>query len=491
VDGDGLLDVVVANTWVPWDNQIPIFVEPYVLNDHNQLFKNIGNGHFVNVSEASGLEDTTGFNPPADGEATITWVMTLVDIDLDGDLDVVQADDQAGVPSLAQGGVDRGFIHIFENDGTGHFTDVTVAKGLNKQGQWMGLAFGDLNCDGYMDMFGSNLGDYVFPLLNPAYQRGESASRWFLGHRNGTFADPGVGDLIATPFGWGAAVIDYDNDGDSDIIYHGGFGIGPFVDASNPGAILENEQCSGNFSNVTSVAGSQTDHLRRNVQGVAIGDFNDDGFPDVVSVSNQNHPVPIPLAPFPVTYGSTFDSGGFVPMFTPTGPGTFEWSGIVPTDGDLSVELNSADNGNTWIKVDVVGTKGLTAGGVVNRDGIGAVISVTPRHGHTSMKPVTAGSSYASSNSDVLSFGYAQARRGQVDVLWPGGVKNRLYGVKKNRTQVFPEIPCSYDDQTIHFSNYVRCVAKALHQVRREHVINLREKNRFFVSSVIAWFDAH
>ena len=65
----------------------------------------------------------------------------MVDYDLDGDVDILRADDQAAVVRARYGGVDRGFIHILQNDGTGHFADVTVDAGLNKAGQWMGLSF--------------------------------------------------------------------------------------------------------------------------------------------------------------------------------------------------------------------------------------------------------------------------------------------------------------------------------------------------------------
>ncbi len=506
VDNDGLIDIVVGNAWsgcinvVPplgtqcgFEHQFPIFAEPFALNDHNQMFMNQGGGVFTDASASSGIEDTSGFDPPADGSPTISWAIALVDVDQDGDLDIVHADDQAAIPNKAQGGIDRGVMHILHNDGTGHFTDVSAQAGVNKDGSWMGLAFGDLNCDGEMDIFGSNLGDYMFAAVFGAdvYELGGLASRWFLGNANGTYSDPGVGRLVATPFGWGASVVDYDNDGDQDIIYHGGLDVGPFIEGSNPGAILENQDCSAQFFNATRKTGSDTNHLERAVLGMATGDLNNDGFPDTVSVSSFNTPDGLLPAYAMFQYGSTFDGGGISMTFAPTGPGTFAFTGIQYPDGDLSVEINSGDNGNHWLKVDTIGSVGTTAAGSVNRGGIGAVVTVTPKHGKPSLKPVTAGSSYASTHSSDLTFGLGEASRARVDVLWPGGAKNRLYNVHAGTNVRFVEIPCSIDDQGLSFPQYVHCVNTALDDLRSAGVIGHGEKVKLRAGAIHGWHDEH
>jgi len=199
VNGDGWLDIVVANSF-DWDNQIPINSEPFALNDHNQLFLNRGNNTFVDVSATSGIENLTGFGEGVpDGGATITWAIAMVDYDLDGDLDIIHADDQAAIPIGELGGVDRGLLHVLQNDGTGNFTDVTASVNLNVPGGWMGLSFADFNADGNMDILGSNFGEIS---SNPVITF-PASSRWFLGQDDGTFTDPGVGSLVATGFGWG------------------------------------------------------------------------------------------------------------------------------------------------------------------------------------------------------------------------------------------------------------------------------------------------
>lgn len=487
VNGDGLLDIVVANSVVDWDTQLSLFVEPFALNVHNQLLLNRGDNVFEDVSAASGIENLAGMPP---GAAGLTWAISMVDYDMDGDVDIIAADDQAATPPAVAGGVDRGYVHVFQNDGTGRFTNVTLQVGTNKPGQWMGLAFGDLNADGHMDMFVSNFGDYSLTLFPVTYNLGDASSRWFLGQPDGTFADPGVGGLVATPFGWGTAVTDYDNDADLDIIFHGGLDSGAFIEASNPGAILQNINGSAQFRRDATALANSTNHSRRTIMGMAVGDLNEDGFIDIVSVSNMDTPEQVPLIPINASYGGPFDSDAvFVPTFTPVGdPGefVFTFSGIEPTNGTLSVELSSGDNDNSWVQVELLGTKGLIAGGRVNRDGIGAVVTVTPRGGRPVMQPILGGASYASQSSLIAQFGLGKANRSTVDVLWPGGVRNRLYHVHQNDRIVFPEIPYSYDDLSVNAKTYRRGVFRSVVRLVKKGVLSRREAARFYVSALKA-----
>lgn len=486
VDGNGLLDVVIGNSTSQWNDLTAVF-------EHNQLYVNKGHNKFVDDSRNSGLMNTYG--PQFEGQKginglpTLTWAIAMVDYDLDGDLDIIQADDQTGDTS-----VDKGFIQIFQNDGAGKFQNVTAeALGL-KTGGWMGLSFGDLNCDGRMDFFATNFGDYAGPAAN----RGKLASRWFLGAAHHTFRDPGVNaEVGASVFGWGTGMGDLDNDGDDDIVYYGGEDFMIYIDATNPGTILQNQGCTGKFTVDKSLLRSNP--LHRNVQGVALGDLDNNGSVDIVSVSSFDIPDSIPRVDPPAgDLGSPLDTASMVQMFAPVPPPApnpfdqkFVFNGYGFPDGTLSVDLNRTENRNNSVKIRLLGTKGITASGVTNRDGIGAVAFFTPQRGKTSMRPVLGGSSYASQHSLDTIFGLGDAHKGTLDILWPGGTRNRLYGVAEGETVRVPEIPCSYAGQWRHPNDYRQCVDRALEDLVRKKWLGRSMQHRLFESAIRAFASSH
>lgn len=486
INGDSRLDILVANAFDP-SSSIAHGV-PYVYNQHNQLLVNQGGNVFADASDTSGIKNLADLPEP--GAALASWAVSLIDIDQDGDLDAVIADDQHA------NWTDVGFIRIFKNDGAGQFTDATITANMNRVGEWHGLAFGDVNCDGNFDIFGSNVGDYVFfPGQLPA---GAYASRWFLGQNDGTFTDPGVGALVTTPTGWGAAMADYDNDGDSDIVYHGGWEFTVFWDESNPGVLLNNQGCSGSFTWDSAAVAGSTDHLNRNVEGLATGDLNNDGFVDVVTVASFDVPPGTARTTlFSAPLGSPFDAvATYFSVAEPTEDFLlFQWLGTPRTPGTLSIEINSG-NASKWAAFDLVGSSGLVdnhfSTGRVNRDGIGAIVRFTPQGGQPTLHPVLGGSSYASQSSLTVHAGLGSANRGTVDVLWPGGVKNRLYNVTASERLVLPEIPCSYDAQ-VSPGAYTACVVSALADLAHPHrgVLTPQQAARLLVSALRAYHESH
>lgn len=484
VDGNGLLDIVTANTTTQWNDLTALY-------QHNQLLMNQGGNRFADASDDSGLTSTFGPQFPGqegmNGLATITWAIAMVDYDLDGDLDIIQADDQTGDTS-----VDKGFIQVFQNDGAGQFRNATLeAMGGLKIGGWMGLSFGDINCDGGMDFFATNFGDY----LGPAANRGKLASRWFLGSASGRFRDPGVNkEAGASVFGWGTSMGDVDNDGDFDIVYHGGEDFTFFIDATNPGVVLNNQGCTGKFLVDKSVM-SSTNHQRRTVQGSALGDLDNNGFPDIVSASSFDIPDAIPLLEPPAgNFGAPLDNAAVVQPFTPVPPPTpdpfdqpFVFNGYTYMDGTLSVELNNGANANNWVQIKLLGTRGIIRKGVANRDGIGAVTFFRPRHGKPSMRPIVGGSSYASQDSLPSIFGLGKAHQGTLDVLWPGGTRNRVYGVRSGEVLLIPEIPCSYTGNWRRMRDYRQCVDEALDELVEKKVLSRSMRHRLYDSAIHAY----
>ncbi len=329
-----------------------------------------------------------------------------------------------------------------------------------------------MNCDGALDFFATDTG----------FLSG-SASRWFLGTEDGPFVDSGAGSLHMTPFGWGTSIYDYDNDGDADVLYHGGHEFLQFMDLTNGGVLLQNTgECSGRFQ--WDRRAVPFDHRNRNAMGVAVGDLDLDGFEDAVSVASFGV-TPGFLLPGTLFLGPTGSFFDFTAQLEelwavnePPGFLTYREGMHEFHDGDLSVEVASG-NGNNWVDVRTLGTFHLLSGARVNRDGIGAVVSFTPEGGPTSMQPIVGGSSFASQDALSAHFGLGEAERGTVEVLWPGGVRNRVFDVRAGERLVLPEIPCDLATRDRDPGGYRSCVEQALAALTEAGVIAARDQGRF------------
>jgi hypothetical protein len=166
------------------------------------LFRNKGDGTFEDVTTKAGVTDKAlyyGFS--------VAWV----DLDDDGKLDLVVANDSK--PNYA-----------YHNKGDGTFGEVGFLGGLGTNGDgraqaYMGMAVGDYDRDGRTDFFFTTF----------------SNDNYALHHNRGKldFDDvsqpAGIGAITIPFLGWGAAFLDYDNDGWLDIVAGNGH-VYPQVD---------------------------------------------------------------------------------------------------------------------------------------------------------------------------------------------------------------------------------------------------------------------
>lgn len=502
VDNDGRLDILVTNA-VPRKTSEACLVVPFALSSPNQLFLNRGPKgavaiKFKDVSLSSGLNDVGGDVPP--GKFLLSWAAALVDVDLDGNLDVVVGNDQCGLATKQTdpvNGANRGWMHVQYGDGTGKFKTKTLQPknpGENNRtpgdDTWMGLGFGDFNCDGNIDIFGSNSGDYHAARYNlfmgrpPSGKIGQYSSRWWLGKGHGVFEDASIKETGVTVFGWGNAVCDYDNDGDQDIFMAGSLDFSAFGGTDNPNVIYKNEGCTGKFTYDLTSWGPSGRY--KNYRGLAIGDFNMDGYPDIVGASGF---VAKPGTGKRITnYSSEFDQTAyFTDILERNEEFMWVWTKNTLLPGDLMVDINrQTDPSKCWVSIRPLGTQGLVDGGKFNRGGLGSTIFVKPNGMKTVITPIVSGESFGSQHSPRRNFGLGSRCKGTVEILWPQGLRTRLYNVKHKEMLTIPEIPCDFAGAWESEHAFKECVFYAVGSLAEKGIFDERFGSRLIASAVKA-----
>jgi hypothetical protein len=230
------------------------------------LYRNNGDGTFTNVSVASGIGKHLGK----------AFGAVAVDIDGDGYLDLFVANDST--PNF-----------LFRNRGDGTFEEIGLAAGVAYSADavarsGMGVDAGDYDRDGKPDLFVANFNRERFSI----YRNLERA----------TFADTagptGVGSATYMYSGWGVRFLDFDNDGDLDLALANGHpddlieSVQSSIQWKEPLLLLENRD--GKFINLGLAAGPA---FARNytARGLAVGDLDNDGWPDIVVATNGDAPV--------------------------------------------------------------------------------------------------------------------------------------------------------------------------------------------------------
>ncbi len=481
-DDDGWLDIFLLN-----GGETPHGKSEKPLQ--NALYRNLGNGKFVDVAAGAGLSRVKNYG----------MGVAVADFDNDGHQDIFVT----GYPNCT----------LYHNNGNGTFTDVTADAGLQNAGRWAsGAAWFDYDRDGFLDLVVCNYADFSFEGVAPKCEymnvRTYCEQRAYRGmpltlyhnNRNGTFTDvsrsSGLDRFVGRALG--VVAIDIDDDGWTDL----------FVarDAS-PNLLLVNKH-DGTFTDAgldAEVAYDNNGNAKAGM-GVDAGDVNGDGRPDLV-VTNFNfefHSLFLNRKGFPfedwsrpshlagltqtdVGWGAhfiDFDNDGLLDLMIVNGHvievieslqsqvkykeqplllrnlgnAVFEnvsakagaafsqnylarglaigdWDNDGGADaiftciGDRPVLLhNNVGQKNSWIGLRLVGVKS-------NRDAIGAKLTLQVAN-RKLVRWVTGGSSYLSSHDRRVLFGLGSApasRRVEIDIVWPNGGTQIATGLEINR----------------------------------------------------------
>lgn len=374
-DRDGDLDVFVAG-YVKLDlNNLPVFGSSQTCSfkgirvqcgprglpgEKDFFYRNRGDGTFEEISQKIGVADAKKYYGLG-----VIWG----DYNDDGWLDIYVAND--GTPN-----------YLYKNNGDGTFTDVGFETGTSYSGAGieqgsMGVAFGDYDGDGKIDLFVTNFDNEHNTLYRNLGAKG--------------FLDVSFETKIAAPsvpfVGWGTGFFDFDNDGWLDIFVLNGH-VYPQIEFAQSKTqlgfrqhfLLHRNLGNGTFSDETESSGLKNLTLLSR-RGAAFGDLNNDGKIDVV-VTNL---------------------------------------GALPT---VLLNMTATENQSVSLK--------LTQKGI-NLDAIGGrVILKTNKRAMT--QSIEAGASYLSQNDFRLHFGFPKDEEiKSLEIRWSDGKTEMISGVLPNK----------------------------------------------------------
>lgn len=333
-----------------------------------KLYHNNGDGTFSDISASAGIDTALGGCVVGFSDFNHDWYPDI----LLGNCNNLDVSGPQSAPIV-------GPWELWINQGDLSFVDEAEERGLGDDpGFPMAVTLGDYDSDGDLDIFATGAG-----VADPFGGGSElSEQTLFQNQGDGTFIETTeVAGLGGYEFGWGASFADFDNDGDEDLATVGSVAVsfmqllGPL---GGPGRVYEND-------NGTMRATIDFGLEFQATSGLSVADYDGDGFVDLAIVK------------------TAYDYED-----TPFGP--------IAGDG-APVLLHNDGNSNNSLTLKLVGNES-------NAMGIGAKVKTFVGGGiGWEVKEVTAGSSFASTNSPWLTFGLGNQHFGWVVVYWPSGLR--------------------------------------------------------------------
>ena len=333
IDNDGDLDVFICNR------------DDVTFNQYNYLYRNDG-GTYVEITSSAGINLGN----------QVSFTSAFFDYNNDGYQDIYVANDK-------EANINR----LYENDGDGTFTDVSLTSGAGIAIDAMSTTIGDYNNDGWFDIYVTNT---------------TGGNQILNNNGDGTFTN--VAPFIGVAFesiAWGAVFLDADNDSNLDLYVSGIFDGS--VPSLLPSAFYEN-QGDDTFA-IPSGIGFSGDILTSFSN--AIGDFNNDGLPDIIVMNDTDN--------------------------------NFLWE-------------NTTTNSNNWLKLKL---QGVTS----NKDGIGSKIEINAG-GKTQYRYTLNGEGYIGQNSNTEFIGLgAAATIDYLKITWLSGTVDYFTNISVNQSLTVQE----------------------------------------------------
>lgn len=338
-------------TWLDYNNDglLDIYVADWNYCPTNSLYKNNGDETFSDVTLLTNI--ASDFNYPS-------YQAFPFDFNSDGYLDIYVTNDK-GYPNK-----------LYINSADESFTEQGANYGVNISDNDMGLAVGDFNKDGYFDLFVTAINNNTL-LTN-------------LGNNN--FQDQadifGVGNTL---WSWGNRFADFDLDGDEDLFIANGFkDVGPQTNY-----YFRNNYPISNFADASIELGFNQSTMSIDANDF---DYDNDGDLDLI-VSDSN--------------------GSFL----------FFENRMLNFDDTTPVK--------NWVKINLEGT-------ISNRDAIGATITVTTEN--STYKRYHSGVGCLSQSLKPLHFGLNDDTEiNSIKIKWPSGLVEIHYNLSPNTSIKFIE----------------------------------------------------
>lgn len=326
IDNDGDLDLFITHRDV-------------ISRDQKNYLYEFNSGTYTDITEQAGLYLGND----------LSFCASFFDYDRDGFLDIYVSNDKYTQSNK-----------LYRNRGNNTFEDVSESSGAGIAIDAMSTTIGDYNADGWLDIYVTNTTGGNQQLRN---------------NGDGTFTN--VAEELGTAMysiGWGAVFLDADNDTDLDLYVSGMLGPN---DSRLPSAFYHYE--NGNYS-IPSGIGFEED--TRKSFGNAIGDLNNDGYPDISVMNDAEN--------------------------------NFLWE-------------NQSDPSNNWVKLGLEGS-------ISHKSGIGSWLEVYSG-GAVQYHYTLCGEGYLGQNSTREFIGLGSAN--QVDSLkvrWLSGVEDVIRNLPANAT---------------------------------------------------------